>query len=105
VSNLTKTIIILNLKMDKKIFLEKIQVLRKQGKKTKLSDEEIKYAIESLDVKDLKLRFFIGDLIVFQGVKSLSRLLEGTRHPKPEIRRSSIYLLGEIAKKEKNQSL
>ncbi len=87
--------------MDKKIFLEKIQVLKKQGKKTKLSDEEIKYAIDSLDVKDLKLRFFIGDLIVFQGAKSLPKLLEEIRNPKPEIRRSTIYLLGEIAKKKK----
>ena len=85
--------------------LEKIKKLRDSNKKIKLSHQELNSVINLLSTEDIKLRFFIGTLIIQQGKRSIPFLLKGVCSPIPEVRRSSVYLLGKLAKNESQNSL
>lgn len=85
--------------------LEKIKRLKDNNKKIKFSKEEIKELVNLLSIEELKLRFFVGSLIIYQGLKSLQSLSEGIHSEIPEIRRSSVYLLGKLFKKEQKVPL
>lgn len=87
------------------ILLQKIKSLRDSDKTIKLSQEEIEGAVELLSIEDVKLRFFIGNLIIHQGARSLPYLLKGIHSEITEVRRSSVYLLGKLVKKEEAPSL
>ena len=90
--------------MNTNSFVNKIYALKKREKKTQLSRAEIDKAINLLKTEDIKLRFFVGDLLISQRAKSIPSLVEGAHNINPEIRRSSIYLLGKLFKKGKKFS-
>jgi len=82
-------------------FIQKLHRLYKEHKKPRLTAEEIRKAVSLLDTEDMKFRFYIGELILHQGAKSIPALLEGTRDERDEIRRSAVFLLGKSMARHK----
>ncbi len=82
-------------------FIKKLHRLYKERKKPRLTGDEIHKAVSLLDMEEMRFRFYIGELILHQGVKSTPALLEGTRDEKDEIRRSAVFLLGKSMARQK----
>lgn len=80
-----------------------LQDLYKKKKLTNLSEQALREAVENLNSQDMKYRFFIGDLILHQDKKSIKLLSLGAVSKEPEIRRSSIYLLGKLLIKHREK--
>ena len=80
-------------------FLEKIKDQYGKRRLFKITGDKIKYAISLLETQDIKLRYYLGDLISYQGKKSIPELLKTLHDSLPEIRRSTVFLLGKILMK------
>lgn len=80
--------------MKDNLFLNKINDSSKRHMLFSITESEIIDAINLLETKDVTLRYYLGDLIYFQGKKSIPGLLEALHSPLPEIRRSAVFLLG-----------
>ena len=84
-------------------FLDRIGALKDRRRMEKLSSEKIERAVALFSVEDLKLRFFVGDLVYHQGARSVPHLLKGIRSETVEVRRSSVFVLGKLARRLKEE--
>ena len=73
--------------------------LQRRRRRPRLSQDEIDRAAGLLGDADLKLRFFVGDLLARQGKRSAPALLLQADSPQEEIRRSALHVLGKIAQR------
>lgn len=86
-------------KMSENALLRKIKIANNHPRKIKLSNKEIESTTKLLEVEDVKLRFSVGELLLHQGPRSIPALLKAVYNQNPQVRRSSVYLLGKLAKK------
>jgi 23S rRNA G2445 N2-methylase RlmL len=74
----------------------KFRALQQRRRRPKLSLREIDQAAELLGDADVKLRFFVGDLLVRQGKRGAEALLLQADSPLGEVRRSAVHVLGKV---------
>lgn len=78
---------------------KKFQQYYKKNIMKKLNKDELYKAVEYLGTEDEKFRTFIGNLILHNGDKSLDALLYGQKYDNQRVRRSSLFLLNRLLKK------